>query len=100
VTATVTAIARSITPHRTITAARTFILRSHSMTLTVGGAATQNLVVPHQLAMRLVNDHPHVAIRLTLRAVGAAHAAAAEAVNNVRVVRQRPNHQAARAPRR
>jgi hypothetical protein len=75
VTATVTAIARSITRHRRITAARTFILRSHPMTLTVGGAATQNLVVPHQLDRQLVGGHPRVTIRLTLRAVGAAHAA-------------------------
>jgi hypothetical protein len=80
--------------------ARTFVLQSRPMAVPAGSGAKETLAVPHQLAVQLVDKHPRVMVRLTLRAVGAVHAAAAASVNNVRVVCQRPNHQAARARRR
>jgi hypothetical protein len=100
VTVALTAISRSTTHHRRIALARTFVLRSRPMTVAAGRGAKETLAVPHQLAVQLVDKHPRVTVRLTLRAVGAVHAAAAASGNNVRVVRQRPHHQAARARRR
>jgi hypothetical protein len=97
VTAALTAITQSTKQHRRLSVARTFVVRSHPMALTAENGARQTLAVPHQLAVQLVDSHPQVVVRLTLRAVGTSRAAAAAAGKNVRVVRRRPVQRAASA---